>query len=65
MRTILIIVFILGLIEFKTIQNANGEADGLGVWFLPLTMGVIFIPMIYFILNHSSLNNDKKPKHWL
>ncbi|WP_395805926.1 DUF1648 domain-containing protein [Daejeonella sp.] len=61
----LIIVFILGLIEFKTIQNANGEADGLGVWFLPLTMGVIFIPMIYFILNHSSLNNDKKPKHWL
>jgi uncharacterized membrane protein len=61
----LIIVFIFGLIEFKTIQNANGEADGLGVWFLPLTMGVIFIPMIYFILNHSSLNNDKKPKHWL
>ena len=61
----LIIVFILGLIEFKTIQNANGEADGLGVWFLPLTIGVIFLPMIYFILNHSSLNNDKKPKHWL
>ncbi len=60
-----IIVFVFGLIEFKTIQNANGETDGLGVWFLPLTIGVIFLPMIYFILNHSSLNNDKKPKHWL
>jgi uncharacterized membrane protein len=60
----IIIVFIFGLIEFKTIQNANGEADGLAAWFLPLTMGVIFIPIIYFILNHSSLNNDKKPKNW-
>jgi uncharacterized membrane protein len=33
------IVFIFGLIVFKTIQNANGEADGLGSWFSPLTMG--------------------------
>ena len=46
----LIIVFIFGLIAFKTIQNANGEADGLGVWFLPLTMGLIFIPLIYFVI---------------
>ena len=46
----LIIVFIFGLIAFKTIQNANGEADGLGVWFLPLAMGMIFIPLIYFVI---------------
>ncbi|MEQ1586587.1 MAG: DUF1648 domain-containing protein [Cyclobacteriaceae bacterium] len=46
----LIIVFIFGLIAFKTIQNANGEADGLGVWFLPLTMGLIFIPLTYFVV---------------
>ena len=46
----LIIVFIFGLIAFKTIQNANGNADGLGVWFLPLTLGLIFIPLIYFVL---------------
>lgn len=44
------IVFVFGLIAFKTIQNANGEADGLGVWFLPLTMGLIFIPLIYFVM---------------
>ena len=45
----LVIVLIFGLIAFKTIQNANGEADGLGIWFLPLTMGLIFIPLTYFI----------------
>ncbi|MFT3823645.1 MAG: DUF1648 domain-containing protein [Chitinophagaceae bacterium] len=46
----LIIVFIFGLIVFKTIQNANGKADGLGVWFLPLTVGLILIPLTYFIV---------------
>jgi len=47
----LIIVFIFGLIAFETIQYANGEANGLGVWFLPLTLGLIFIPLTYFIVN--------------
>ncbi len=46
----LIIVFIFGLITFKTIQHSNGESDGLGIWFLPLTMGLIFIPMTYFLI---------------
>jgi len=46
----LIIVVIFGLIAFKTIQNANGETDGLGRWFLPLTLGLIFIPLTYYII---------------
>jgi len=46
----LIIVVIFGLIAFKTIQNANGQADGLGIWFLPMTLGLIFIPLIYFVV---------------
>lgn len=46
----LIIVVIFGLIAFKTIQNANGEAIGLGIWFLPLTLGLIFIPLTYFVV---------------
>lgn len=46
----IIIVFIFGLITFKTIQNANGEAGGLGVLFLPLTIGLLFIPLIYFVI---------------
>ena len=46
----LIIVFIFGLIAFKTIQTAEGKADGLGLWFLPLTMVLIFIPITYFTI---------------
>lgn len=46
----LIIVVFFGLIAFKTIQNANGQADGLGIWFLPMTLGLIFIPLIYFVV---------------
>jgi uncharacterized membrane protein len=43
-----IIVVIFGLITFLTIRHANGQTDGLGIWFLPLTMGLIFMPLIYF-----------------
>jgi uncharacterized membrane protein len=46
----LIIVVIFGLIAFKTIQNGNEEAKGIGIWFLPLTLGLIFIPTIYFVI---------------
>src|SRR5690606_14260879 len=45
-----IIVIIFELIAFKTIQNANGQVDGLGIWFLPLTLGLIFIPLTYYII---------------
>jgi len=44
------IVFIFGLITLKTINNANGKENGLGVWFLPLSMALIFIPIIYFMI---------------
>ena len=53
----LVIVLIFGLIVFRTIQNVNGNADGLGTWFLPLTMAMIFIPMIYFLIK---ANRKKK-----
>ena len=52
----LIIVVIFGVIVFKTIQNANGQATGLGTWFLPLTLGLIFIPLIYFIVKSFKIN---------
>ena len=53
----LTIVIIFGLIVFRTIQNVSGNADGLGTWFLPLTLGMIFIPIIYFLI---SANKEKK-----
>jgi uncharacterized membrane protein len=46
----IIVVVIFGLITYMTIQNANGHADGLGIWFLPLTLGLIFIPLTYFVV---------------
>lgn len=46
----LIITFIFGMIVLKTIQMANGETNGLGVWFVPLTMALTFIPVIYFVI---------------
>lgn len=46
----LIIVVIFGLIDFKTIQNATGEANGLGIWFLLLILGLIFIPLAFYII---------------
>jgi uncharacterized membrane protein len=41
---------ILGFITFETIQYANGQTEGLGMWFTPFMLGVIFIPLIYFIV---------------
>ena len=42
----LVFVIIFGLLDYKTIQSA----DGLSVWFLPLTTGSIFILIAYFII---------------
>lgn len=43
----LFFVLFFGLITYKTIKSTNG----LGVWFLPLTMGLVFISLTYFVLN--------------
>ena len=48
-----IIVVIFGLIAFQTIRNVNGQASGLGVWFLPLILGLIFIPLTYYCIKSS------------
>lgn len=44
------IVIIFGLIELRTIRNVNGQTNGLGIWFFPLTIGLIFIPLTYFVI---------------
>ena len=48
-----IFVVIFGLISYQTIKHAKGQTEGLGVWFLPLTLGLIFIPIIYFLIKLS------------
>ena len=46
----LVIVLLFGLIVFKTIQNVNGHADGLGTWFLPFTIGLFIMLTLYFLM---------------
>jgi uncharacterized membrane protein len=46
----LILVVVFAGISFQTIQQANGKANGLGVWFLPLTLVLIFMPLLYFVI---------------
>lgn len=45
-----VIVVIFGLITFQTIRHANGQANGLGAWFLPLTLAFVFIPLTFFVI---------------
>ncbi|MGV8138604.1 MAG: DUF1648 domain-containing protein [Mangrovibacterium sp.] len=49
----LILVVLFGLIAFKTIESAHGQSFAPGAWLLPLTMGLIFIPLTYFVIKSS------------
>ena len=49
-----IFVVIFGLISLQTIRNVNEQTSGLGVWFVPLTLGLIFIPLTYFVIKSFS-----------
>ncbi len=42
------IVIIFGIIVWQIIRNANGETDGIGAWFLPIAIGLVFIATTYF-----------------
>jgi uncharacterized membrane protein len=46
----LILVLVFAGISYQTIQQANGTGEGLGLWFLPLTLVLIFVPLIYFMI---------------
>ena len=52
----LVLVVVFGGIELMTIQHATGKGAGLGVWFLPLTLVLIFLPLIYFVVKSVQAN---------
>jgi uncharacterized membrane protein len=54
----LVIAIIFGLIVFQTLHNTNTD-NGLGIWFLPFMFGVIFIPLIYFLIKSAKTKNNK------
>ncbi|MBM3426670.1 MAG: DUF1648 domain-containing protein [Bacteroidetes bacterium] len=52
----LVLVLVFGGIELMTIQHASGKGAGLGAWFLPLTLILIFLPLIYFVIKSVKSN---------
>jgi uncharacterized membrane protein len=46
----LVIVLVFSLIVFMTLRTAAGQSDGLGAWFLPFTLGLIFVPLGIFVI---------------
>jgi uncharacterized membrane protein len=47
MKLALLILFIV--IDYKTIATSNGASDGLGKWFLPFTIALIFVPVVFSV----------------
>jgi uncharacterized membrane protein len=46
----LTILIIFGFIAFKAIQNTNGEGAGIGKWFIPVSLVLIFMPLFYYLI---------------
>lgn len=43
-------VVVFGLTALQTIRSINGEISGPGVWFMPFSLALIFIPLLYFLI---------------
>lgn len=54
----LAIVVVFGIIAFKTAQPGNENSGGLGVWFVPLTIAIFFIPVIYFLIKSTQRKKE-------
>ncbi|PID27312.1 MAG: hypothetical protein CR982_06070 [Candidatus Cloacimonadota bacterium] len=48
------ILIIFGGISFETIGIAKGNFERFGILFLPLTLGLIFIPIFYYLIKSSN-----------
>lgn len=47
MKLAILILFIA--IDYKTIKTATGTSDGLGKWFLPFAIALIFLPILFSV----------------
>lgn len=45
-----IIILTFSTIVFMVFLSANDQLSGLGIWFIPVFLGLIFIPLIYAIV---------------
>jgi uncharacterized membrane protein len=58
MKLALLILFIV--IDYKTIATSKGYSDGLGKWFLPFTIALIFIPIVFSVYKSFSKKENRK-----
>lgn len=58
MKLGLLILFII--IDYKTIATSNGASDGLGKWFLPFTIAMIFLPILFSVYKSYSKKEVRK-----
>lgn len=56
----IVLVFIFGIIVFNTVYNAKHGTEGLGTWFLPVTLVLIFLPLIYLTYQSFRARNAGK-----
>ena len=59
----LMFVFTFGLIVIETIQITTGKIFGLGKWFVPLSITLIFVPVIIYIIAVLTLKNKKNEEN--
>lgn len=46
----LVLVLIFDILAFQIIWHSEGKIDGLGTWFTPFVLTLIFVPLIWFIV---------------
>lgn len=46
----LIIAFVFGFAVYMIYEAVKGKAGSVGFWGMPLVLGIIFIPLVYFIV---------------
>jgi hypothetical protein len=44
-----IVAFTFLIIQYRTIETAAGISNGLGFWFLPVSLALVFTPTGYFV----------------
>ncbi len=49
-RIKLAIVIVFFTITYFTVRSATGLSDGLGIWFLPFMLLLIFVPLAYYLV---------------
>ena len=58
MKLALLILFIV--IDYKTIAISKGASDGLGKWFLPFTIALIFVPVVFSVYKSFSKKENRE-----